>query len=200
MRSPVRLVVIGLVATAACRAAAAEGNVNIILGPRAVNEDFWRPVDDHVAIGVVTDFGGRAAPVHLSIGLHRSEDEQIDFTTFFGLPFARVAARGELIELNVGVDKVWAKQSSVVRPYIGGGVAFVDAKIEDNESGLKGGDHSPGLYARAGILWATGGHSGGLLWNWGFDMRALIGTEIEFAGISGNADYVQLGLLLGMGW
>ena len=179
----------------------AEGDVNFTLGLREVNDDIWRPVDNQLALGINVDWGRPGVPVRLSVGLHFAEDEELGpGPGLFGFLSSVVEAKGSIIELSVGADKIWIPRDSTARPFIGGGVEYVKAKFEEARTGLNERDESIGYYLRGGIFWATGQDRPGPLLNYGLEIRLLTGTDIEFRGVKGDADYVQYGFLFGVGW
>ncbi len=188
----------GTIAPALTRA---EGNVNFTLGLRELDDDFWHPVDDQLSLGVNVDWGRPGWPVRLSVGLHLSEDEELGpgpgLFNFFS--FA-VEAKGSIKEMSVGVEKIWIPRESTARPFIGGGVDYLKVRIREARTGLDERDDSIGYYLRGGVFWATGQDRPGPLLNYGFDIRLLAGTDIEFRGVKGDADYVQYGFLFGVGW
>ena len=173
--------------------ALAEGNANFVLGLRALDDDDWEPVEEHVVFGVTVDFGKEDWPIHLAAGYmgSRSEEEE-----------AGLDIKATVSELSFGVLKVW--DSSNTRPFVGGGLAALNAELEVDIPGFFGfpggasvtaDDTSLAFYAQGGVFWRIGSR-----FNIGFDARALFGSELEDAGVETDADYFQLGLLLGWGW
>ncbi len=188
----------GMIAPALTRA---EGNVNFTLGLRELDDDFWRPVDDQLSIGVNVDWGRPGWPVRLSVGLHFSEDEELGpGPGLFGFLAPVVEAEGSIKEVSVGAEKVWIPRDSTARPYIGAGLGYLKARIREARTGLDERDDSLGYYLHGGVFWATGQDRPGLLLNYGFEIRLIAGTDLEFRGVKGDADYVQYGFLFGVGW
>lgn len=199
---PQALMICALLAgTMAPSLAGAEGNVNFTIGLRDVDNDIWHPVDNQLSGGVNVDWGRLGAPVHLSVGLHFSEGkEHGPGPGLFGFLAPVVEVEGKIRELSVGAEKIWIPRESTARPFIGGGVAHVMAKIREARTGLSDRDDSIGYYLRGGIFWAHGEDRPGPLINYGLEIRLLAGTDIEFRGVKGDADYVQYGFLFGVGW
>src|SRR4030095_4957701 len=141
-------------------AALAEGNANIYLGVRSLDEGDWSPVDDHAMGGVGVDCAGKGWPLHMAAGIYRSNDEEKEFlpTGFcppiFCIPPEKVKANASVSELAWGVVKIW-KPGESVRLSLGGGGSLVTAEIKFPESGASADDRSPGMYATAGIFWAS---------------------------------------------
>ncbi len=169
--------------------ALAGGNANFVLGIRGLDEDFWDPVNGQAVIGATVDFGKEAWPVHLETGIQISVGAEENF-----IGTADVA--GAVTEVDFGVNKTWVTKSSM-RPYIGGGLAAVGAHITIDTPGgdIDDDDSTGGLYFHGGVYWRIGSR-----FNIGVDGRFLVGTDVTLFGEEGDADYVQLGMVLGWGW
>lgn len=174
--------------------ALADGNANFNLGRRALDKDFWEPVEEHGVFGVTVDFGAEDWPINLEAGSQLSGAQEEEFDFFLASDVEVTAA---IVEFNFGVNKTW-KPKGGIRPYIGGGLASVGAAGEV-DAGFFGDadddDQSFGAYVHGGVFWRLGPR-----FNIGFDARALLGTEITLFGVEGDADYLQFGMLLGFGW
>jgi len=168
----------------------AGGNANFVLGGRALDEDFWSPVDSQAVVGVTVDFGREGWPVHLETGIQGSADDDDLFDV--GL----VKLTGSVAELSFGVNKTW-KPKGNVRPFLGGGLASVTARLEAETplGDVDDEDTSGGVYVHGGVFWRLGER-----FNIGLDGRILVGTDITLFGAEGDADYAQFGLVLGWGW
>ena len=175
-----------LAMVAAATPALAEGNANFVLGGRWLDEDEWEPVEEQGVFGVTVDFGKASWPVHLAAGFmvsSKDEDEgAVDIT-------------GTVSELSFGVLKLWEEGN--VHPYVGGGLAAVSGEVEvEGPGGDASADASSGaIYAQGGVFWRIGRR-----FNIGGDVRVLFGSDLEDDGFERDADYFQLGLLLGWGW
>jgi hypothetical protein len=187
--------------TAFMSTARAEGNANFILGLRLLDEEFWQPVDDQLSIGVNVDWGSVGDPIRLAAGLHYSEDKEIGpGPGLFGFLSTVTEAKGSILEVSFGIEKIWINRRSSVRPYIGGGLAWVNADYEVVRTGIRASDSSAGYYVHGGIFWATRPHGPEVSFNYGFELRMVGGTDIDLGGLSADADYLQLGFLFGLGW
>jgi hypothetical protein len=151
-------------------------NVSLLLIGR--NVDDADPADQQVGWGLEYDARSRRNILGWEVGVTRTSDEE------------SVAGGGEfeatLVEIYTGARKTWGAPGDL-HPYLGAGLSWVDA-----EGTLSGGgsedDSSFGLYAHGGAYWTFGKH-----FNLGADLRALVGTDIEF----GDANYVQAAVTLG---
>ena len=182
----------GVVACAALagEARAADVNVNTYMAYRQLDKDFWDPVDGQVALGGTVDFGPNGSPAHFAFGLNTS----VGYQDYSGGPLNDLEA--SVTEWSFGVAKVWETKSRM-RPFLSGGASFVKAQITlDTVLGdVDDDDDSLGLWVEGGIYWRVGPH-----FNAGFHVRALGGTSITLFSVDGDADYVQIGPMLGWSW
>lgn len=124
--------VVGLVAA---RPAIAAGEASVFFGQRAQSDD----IVDAAGIDEVTQLGVMVTldfewPVSLALDLLASSDDNAEtvsgaFPTVFDSEI-------ETLELDVGVRKFWGQKA---RPYVGGGLAWVDLDGKQTESGTLGG-------------------------------------------------------------
>jgi len=170
----------------------ADGNMNFVYGQRSLDQDFWDPTDDQTVVGGTLDFGGKNWPVHIAAGYYRSQDDGT-LNTFPIL--GSVDLDAEVSEWSLGVHKVW--KAGMVRPYVGGGLSFVsaDADVDSVLGSTSDDDDSTGVYVQGGVFWRLGEW-----FNLGFDARLLEGTDLTLFDQDGDADYWQLGALIGFGW
>lgn len=169
--------------------ALAGGNANFVLGKRGLDKDFWTPANGQAVLGVQVDFGKMSWPIHLETGIQVSVGGQEDF-------IGTADVYGSVAEVDFGVNKTWVTKGSV-RPFIGGGLATVGASfvIEAPGGDIDDDDSSGGAYFHGGVYWRIGRR-----FNIGIDGRLLAGTKITFFGEEGDADYLQVGMILGWGW
>jgi len=166
-------------------------NVAVHLGARQLDEDDWEPVDQPAALGIELDSYRPDQLVGFELGVQGSEDDD----DFRDSVLGNVDVEAKFWEVYAGVRKTWAPGGSRVRPYVGGGVTYLDADVEVDVPGLGSAsddDSSLGLYLHGGVDWQV---VGGLLL--GFDLRAVVGTDISLAGVDSNADYVQAAFVIG---
>ena len=185
-------VVLGFAILCMPTAARAGGNLNFVYGQRSLDEDFWEPTEDQAVLGLETDFGGDNWPVTIAVGYWRSDDDG----TLSNFPIlGPVELEAELSEWSVGIHKVW--KAGIARPFVGGGVSFIDADadVSSNFGELSDSDDSNGVYVEGGIFWRLG-----KVVNLGLHGRLLEGTDLTLFDIDGDADYWQIGGLLGFGW
>lgn len=194
------LIPLALAALLAPGWALAEGNINFILGGRGLDDDYWRPAEDHGVFGINFDFGKDAWPVNIAIGLYGSggTEDLVGGCLRCGPPPQLPGAVIESMigELSLGV--LWRPETDQrLRPYLGGGLAFLDAEKSSSRGfiGASQDDQSSGLYVNGGLAWRIGRS-----FNVGLDARLVTGTDVTIFDEKGDADYFQLGVLLGYGW
>ena len=176
----------------------AGGDANFVLGGRRMGDEaFWHPLEDQGASGVTVDFGRNGWPVQLAAGINVSEaEDRVRFFDPSGLP-THSKYTGTVQELSFGVMKIWQQEGRRMRPYLGGGLSYVTAmfELEFGGSNLEDHDSSIGAYAQGGVFWRLRKRL-----NIGVDARMLRVTDIQVSNGKGDADYEQLGFLLGWGW
>jgi len=161
--------------------ALAGGEINLFYGQKSLDEDDWGPMDTHQAIGLELTFG-HEWPVAVAIDFFKTEDD----TTFEGLKIT-----GETQEIDGGVRYLFRKQKKV-QPYLGGGLAFIDAEFSSMGVGIS--DSAVGLWIAGGVNFRIGKY-----FNLGLDLRSS-SAEVEMVGIKGEAGGVYAGVLVGFRW
>ena len=151
------------------------GNVNAFLGQKTLDKDDWVPADEQAEFGVLVDFKQSEWPVSIAIDLLASVDE---------VTVAGVTVEASTTEFDVGVRKIWEVSGSSIRPYIGGGIAFVGAEIKETSfTNISVDDNGTGIWLNGGIYWTLGQS-----FNLGLDLRysqadvTLFGIDAEAGG------------------
>jgi len=162
------------------------GNVNFFLGKKSVDSEYWAPVDDPVEFGVLVDFKPSGWPISVALDALGSYDQ----VTEGGIKF-----EGTTSEFNAGVRKIWQVSGSSVRPYIGGGLAFINAEFKGTGfNTVSDDDKGTGIWLNGGIYWTLGQH-----FNLGLDLR-YSEADVTLFGLEGKAGGTHAGLLLGYHW
>jgi hypothetical protein len=189
MKTCLRFLTMGLTMALLAAPAIAGGNANFFLGSRGLDKDFWTPVNGQFAFGGTVDFGKKEWLIHLETGTYVSVGYEENF-------LGSTDVTGSVSEIFFGVNKTWITKGPA-RPFIGGGLASVGAAYRINGPGGDIDDHdgSGGAYFHGGVFWRLGNR-----FNIGLDGRLLGGTKITLFGAQGDADYAQLGMVLGWGW
>jgi hypothetical protein len=154
------------------------GDVNFIFGTKLLDDGEWGSLDEQDAYGVEVSWGDESWPFLIATDYLVSNDEQGIF-------------EGTTTELDVGVRKIWEKGR--VRPYIGGGIAFINGEIEISGSGSDD-DSAIGGWIGGGVLWRLGPR-----FNLGFSAR-VSRAEPELFGIDAESGGEFVGVALGWSW
>ncbi|MBI5197068.1 MAG: hypothetical protein HZA19_00500 [Nitrospirae bacterium] len=177
------------------------GNANILAGGRAMGEDDWSPAENQDLFGIQLNFRRSSWPVNLSLEYLKA--------TAKGNMSVRIPgtlhAESDVQEIRLGVRKIWDHFRSV-RPYIGGGVSFIDIKFDTTavQTGptthLSDSDTAFGPWIGGGVYWLLGNSI-----NMGFDISASRGSvSIDRAAplepIEASAGGGTSSFLLGYHW
>jgi len=171
------------------------GNIDFFLGAKALDEDDWEPVDEHSEVGLLLDFKQKSWPVSIAVDYLYSwdDDEESSYVPGYGL--VNFDADGSTSELCIGVRKIWDNFKHV-RPFFGGGIAFIWAELEVEVLGVSVSDDDmgTGLWLGGGVYWTLPEHFNiglQLRWSW---------AEVTLLDIDGEAGGGHAGLLLGYHW
>ena len=183
---PWGLVLIGLLIVAgladhAPALAAGKGDVNFILGTKALKKADWPATDSQGAFGAEVTWGGARWPIRFATDLFGSSN---------GADLAGVHVDGETSELAFGLRKIW--EPGAARPYVGGGVARIAARTK--RLGTEETDTAVGGWVGGGIFWRLGSRFNiGVAGRVSRGKVTLSGTKIEAGG-------TFVGGILGWGW
>ncbi len=156
------------------------GNLNLVLGIKYLDSDDWSPVDKPLGYGILLDFRPKKWPLNIAIDYLEYSDTERVGAGFLG---SRVAAEADIREIGIGIRKIW-ENSPTVRPYIGGGVAFIDGEFWWDAVPSSEDDNGTGYWINAGVYWTLS--TPGL--SFGFDFRysqadiTLFGRDIDAGG------------------
>ena len=151
-------------------------NVSLLLIGR--NVDDAEPADEQFGWGLEFDAYDPRSVFGWEIGGSRTSDDASEGGTDFD---------AKVMEFYTGGRKTWTMARDL-HPYLGLGVSWVEAEVDVPGSGSED-DDSFGVYGHGGAYWTFAEH-----FNLGADLRALVGTDLEFEG---DADYFQLAIVLG---
>ncbi len=161
------------------------GNVNFFLGQKTLDENDWAPADKQAEFGVLVDFKQSHWPVSIAIDFLGSTDEE----TVSGINF-----EGSTSEFDIGVRKIWEVAGSSIRPYIGGGLAFINAEFKATNFPVSDDDNGTGIWLNGGVYWTLGQH-----FNLGLDLR-YSQADVTLFGIDADAGGTHAGIILGYHW
>lgn len=165
------------------------GNVNLSLGIKVLDNGDWDPVEDQGEIGIDVDFRNRSWPINLVIALFASGVEEDDDI------IEGYDAEGTTSEFRFGVRKIW-QPDQFMRPFLGGGLAFIGADYEAEYSGVRISDDDAALggWIEGGVYWTVNRN-----FNLGFNI-GLSTADVDLFGSSVDAGGGHLGLLAGYHW
>lgn len=123
------------------------GNVSGYVGHKSVDDKDWPNLDSQASVGVISDFGKRSWPVSIAADLLFAgtvHESGVNEDT------------GGTMEIHLGARKIFTLENSSFRPYLGGGVALVDAMLENENAGVKvdDDDTTVGAWIGAGTYYA----------------------------------------------
>lgn len=161
------------------------GNVNVFLGQKQLDDDDWGRLDDQDELGLLFDFAQKSWPINIAIDLLGSRESA---------SYAGYDVDGKTTEFCVGVRKIFIlDQSAIFKPYVGGGLAFIGAELED-EFGHSEDDNGAGIWLNAGGYFTLSQH-----FNIGLDLR-YSKAEVTLSGEEVEAGGTHIGLILGYHW
>ena len=118
-----------------------DGNVRLAFGQKRLDSD-WNTVDRQNEIGVIFDIKKTSWPVSIAFDMVFSGEDKN----------ATGAERSHTSEQHLGIRKIWTINDSNFHPYLGGGVAFVQAEYEVIGSD-KDDDNAVGAWVGTGVDW-----------------------------------------------
>ena len=144
-------------------------------------------MDEQTQFGILLDFRPKNWPVNIAVDYLKSDDD--DTVNMFGTP---LKVEAETREIDIGIRKIF-ENSPTLRPYIGGGLAFINGEF-GIEGMISQDDDAVGIWLNAGLYWTLAKH-----FNLGFDLR-YSWAEITLFDVDANAGGLQAGVFLGFHW
>jgi len=167
------------------------GNANFLIGSKALDKDDWEPVESQTELGVDVDFAPRSWPIHLAVGFLQSSDDAKLFDDYGDYKF-----RVTTSELKFGIKKIW-DAAPMMHPYVGGGLAMINAKAKLSEIGYgstSDDDQAIGLYVNGGIFWTLASYL-----NLGFELGYSKAT-VDVYDVDAEAGGGHALFLVGFHW
>jgi hypothetical protein len=169
------------------------GDVNLLIGAKALDKNDWEPIESQQEAGVIVDVGKESSSLALTLGFmeSRSEDTKLSYLEYD--PDGNAAdlkMKGTTSELRLGIKQTW-KPTTTMRPYVAAGVALIGAEgkvtvrsLDTFESiSLKDSGQSVGAWVGGGLYWIIAQHM-----NLGFDVTysaakvTLFDTKVQAGG------------------
>ena len=119
-------------------------NANAFLGAKFLEKDNWEPVDQPFEGGVLLDFRPRKWWINFAVDFLYAWDQEDVGIMDLGIGKYSVAVESQFIELNLGVRKIW-ESFKYIRPFIGGGLAIINGRIESRTMGGSAADQDTGF-------------------------------------------------------
>ncbi|MBI5406860.1 MAG: outer membrane beta-barrel protein [Nitrospirae bacterium] len=168
------------------------GNINVLLGAKALDKDDWEPADEQGEFGIEIDFREKNWPVNIAIDLLGATGEGTALEPFTGM-FAKLESTTS--EFNVGVRKIW-EQYPHVRPFIGGGLSLIRGEGKVSVSGISvpDNDTGAGIWLGGGVYWALSEH-----FNLGLELKSSY-AQVTLFDTDVNVGGGHFGLLAGYHW
>ena len=164
--------------------------VDILVGQRSLDEDYWTPIDEQVAFGFQAAFQSQDSVVGFETGVLFSRESDSEMVQGFD-----VTLDAALIEIYGGVHKSFGAKDSLLRPYLGAGLTALIVAIEGDVEGEfsdTDDDASLGFYVHGGLPFQIAES-----FRIGIDARLVAGSDLSLFGAEGDADYTQLSAFLG---
>lgn len=168
------------------------GNLNFFIGAKVLDEDDWSPIEEQTEFGILLDFKKDHWPVSIAIDVLHSWDDAFVHDPFTGSSFK---FEGNTTEINLGLRKIW-DHFPIIRPYIGGGLAIINAEAKGSVLGIRVSDDdtSSGIWLNGGIYWTLAN-----VFNVGLDFR-YSKAEVTVFDVDVEAGGGHAGLILGYHW
>lgn len=179
------------VSPVAVKASGWTGNVNLKAGAKALDEDDWEPLEDQNEIGADVDFRMVDWPVSVTVALYGSAQKK---------EISGMDVEGKTGELRIGIKKIWEPDPSM-RPFVGGGIAFISAENEwvneylsPLQLKVSDDDQGTGLWVSGGVFWTIKE-----CFNLGFEL-GLSSVDVTLFNQEKKAGGAHAALLLGYHW
>jgi len=186
-------------------------DANLLYGRKSLSEGVFDTAgvdaQSQIGVAVTLDFQW---PVALAVDLLSSSDDQTDRFDTGPDSWLAYSTSVDSLELNVGARKLWERK--VLKPYVGGGLAWIQLDVRQTESGVldPGGSYSDvlrddsdsglGFWLDAGLVYRLGRR-----FNVGLDVRysnasAKLSPVGDLEGLTVDAGGMHYGILLGYHW
>ena len=165
-------------------------SVRVGVGGNSLDESYWGKVDQQLVIAFEYVREAPGAPLGFEAGFQTAATTDHDSASGVG----EFDTTSSVFELYGGLHKTF-RSDSVVQPFVGAGVTFVETGLEvafDTYT-LDDDDTSFGFYVHGGVQARV---TTNLVI--GLDVRVVRGTTVTLFDESGDADYEQALLIVGL--
>lgn len=182
-------IVLSLLAATAAPAADWSGNVGVYLGNKTLDDRDWPQHDEHGAIGLISDFKKKEWPVSVAVDVFGTGDED---------ELGSEKHEVYTAEMHLGLRKTFKLpiEDCKLRPYVGGGVAFIHTEQKQRSAGLTSDyqDSEQGYWVGTGTYFRLNEH-----FNLGVDVR-YSEADVRLAGQQREAGGLLVGFGAGYHW
>jgi hypothetical protein len=173
------------------------GNVNLFLGEKFLDKDNWEPVDQQFEMGILMDLDikHRWIPFSFALDLLYSRDEDDVGTLDLGVGTYYTNVESRIMELDLGIRKIWECPKHI-RPFIGGGFAIINGRLEADSIGVSVSDDETGygMWADIGVYVTLSER-----FNLGIDAR-WSKAEVDLFDREARVGGWHIGALAGLHW
>ncbi len=122
-----------------------DSNVRLLVGQKRLDSDDWNTLDRQNEIGMIFDIKKTSWPVSIAFDVMFSGEDKNKPNT----------ERGYTSEQHLGIRKIWTMNHSTFHPYLGGGVALIQASYEKPGviGSVKEDDNAIGAWIGTGADW-----------------------------------------------
>ena len=135
-----------LLSTSTTNADEMSGHISGFAGLKIMDRSDWPELNTHFAMGVLFDIKKDSWPISIALDIFDTGDEY---------KHDGVKDLGHTTEYQLGVRKIFTNQNSKIQPYLGGGVTFMSAELEyqDSNTIMKQDDNGVGGWLGAGMYY-----------------------------------------------
>lgn len=165
------------------------GNISLLYSQKSM-EKWQNDLKELPAYGIEGDIAMGSLPINLWLGISSGKDSGKSVSQ--GLT---ITVDTNQTEMYVGA-RTYLQFVPLFTPYVGVGISTVKADVSGNSNGVSTSNSATttGYLLNAGVLFKIG------VFHIGGDYRVLSGTSLDFAGAYSNANYSQVGIVVGINW
>ena len=171
------------------------GAINLQIGVKELDDDDWAPLDTHLGFGVLMDFRQETWPAGIAFDVMRSSDDVTEYNAGLG---GNYDIEVSTLEIDLGVRKIFENKRAKIRPYIGGGIGYVNAEFEQftikTYTSFSEDKSTLGFWVNAGFHWLLSSEfSIGVDARWSTAEVTMFDEKLDAGGL-------QYGFMVGHHW
>ena len=135
-----------LLSTSTTNADEMSGHISGFAGLKIMDGSDWPELNTHFALGVLFDIKKDSWPISIALDIFDTGDEY---------KHDGIKNLGHTTEYQLGIRKIFMDQNSKFQPYIGGGVSFMSAELEyqDSNNIMTQDDRAVGVWLGTGMYY-----------------------------------------------